>query len=297
MHHSSHSQRQPTALVHYIDDSGTHEDSKLVVMGGPVFLQQHFFEFHYDWSRILARHGIKKPIHMSEFNQYGVFGHLGRDERLALFQDLIYLINQRKAYSLTVEVDNLDFQTFFPTKKYRGLIGPAPLAFFECMVMDAITARDHNASGKTAFVVGHSHNDVEMVDAHAFFLSYLAGKEESLRTVGSLTFDTPENVAALQAADMVVWANRNKSLSRPFVNGFEPLELLTRTVEAESRPAMVHFHYPFNPEKVESLSKILGEPVRAKGRRKPLLEPIPILDALKGSVIPERADSGQKENP
>ena len=283
MHRSSHAQRQPVPLAHYIDDSGTHEDSKLVVIGGPVFLQQHFFEIHFEWSRILALHGIKGPIHMSEFDQYGVFGHLGRDERLALFQDLVSLINRRKVYSLTVEVDNLDFQTFFPTERYRGLIGPAPLAFFECMVLDAIIARDHNASGKTAFVVGHSHNDIEMVDAHAFFLSYLAGKDDALRTVGSLTFDTPKDVYALQAADMVVWANRKKRLGRPFINGFEPLELLTRTVEADSRPAMVHFHYPFNSQRVESLSKILGEPVRSKGRRKPLLEPIPPLDQLKES--------------
>jgi hypothetical protein len=270
MHHSSDKKRKAIALAHYVDDSGTHDDSKLVVMGGPVFLQSRFFEFHYEWDRILARHGIVGPIHMCEFNQYRRFGHLGRDERSALFQDLVYLINQNKAYSLTVEVDNLNFQTFFPTEKYRGLIGPAPLAFFECMVLDAIIARDHNSSGKTAFVVAHSHNNIEMVDAHAFMVSYFEQKDEALRRVGSLTFDTPGNVNALQAADLVAWANRNKKLGEPFVSGFEPLERLTRTVEAETRP-MLHFHYVVKPGSVEELSRVLDEPVRKKGKRSPLL--------------------------
>ena len=37
MHHSLDSNRKAVALAHYVDDSGTHDASKLVVMGGPVF--------------------------------------------------------------------------------------------------------------------------------------------------------------------------------------------------------------------------------------------------------------------
>ncbi len=276
MHHSTDPDRGAIALAHYIDDSGTHDDSTLVIMGGPVFLQQHFFEFHYEWSRILARHGIKKPLHMVEFNQYGYLGHLGPEERRALFQDLVYLINQRKVYSLTVEVDNLDFQRFFPTKRYKGLIGAASLAFFECILLDGIIARDHNQSGKTAYVVANSSNNIQLVDAHLFIASYI-GKRK-LKSIGSLIFDTPQNVNALQAADMVAWANRNKSLGKPFASGFEPLELLTRTVESETRPSMVHFHYKFKGNNVESLARILGEPIRKKGRRESLLKALTSLD-------------------
>jgi len=278
MHHSTDPKRRAVALAHYIDDSGTHEDSKLVVMGGPVFLQKHFFEFHYEWDRILQRHGIKVPLHMLEFNQYGSLGHLGTEERRALFQDAVNLINERKLYSLTVEVDNLDFQRFFPAKKYRGLIGPAPLAFFMSMVLDSIISRDHNESGKMAYVVAKSHNNAEIVDAHTFILSYLERRPEL--QVGSLTFDVPQSVNALQAADMVAWANRNKAIGRTFVSGFEPLERLTRTVASEVRPSIAHMHHTFNAKSVESLAKILGDPVRQKGRRKALLEPLPSLKDL-----------------
>ena len=222
---------------------------------------------------------------MVEFNQYGCFGHLSHTERRDLFHDLVYLINHRKAYSLTVEVDNLDFQNFFPTRKYRGLIGSAPLAFLECMVLDSIIARDHNYSGKTACIVAHSYNDIQMVDAHAFLLSYQQRRED-LQT-GSLTFDTPQNVNALQAADMVAWANRNKSLGEPFINGFEPLEMLTRTVESKTRPSMIHLHYPFQSKQVESLARILGEPARRKGKREPLLTPLPSVEELKSLKLKE----------
>jgi hypothetical protein len=276
MKHAIAHRRQAAALCHYIDDSGTHEDSERVVMGGPVFMRKHFFEFHYEWDRMLQRHGIMGPLHMLEFNQYGKFGHLGTDERRALFQDAVDLINQRKVYSLTVEVDNLDFQKFFPAKKYRGLLGPAPLAFFMSMVLDSIVSRDHNNSGKMAYVVAKSHNNSEIVDAHTFILSYTERRSD-LR-VGSLRFDTPQSICALQAADLVAWANRNKALNRSFVSGFEPLERLTRTVDSEVRPPMIHLHHTFNPKSVESLAPILGEPVRQKGRRRPLLQPLPPLE-------------------
>jgi hypothetical protein len=270
MHHSTHPKRTAVALAHYIDDSGTHDDSPVVVMGGPVFLQQHFFEFHYEWSRILARHGIKKPIHMIEFNQYGYLAYLSPDERRALFQDLVLLINSRKLYSLTVEIDNIDFQSTFQIKKYRGLIGPASLAFFQCMILDSIIARDHNEGGRTAYLVAHSPHDQQMVDAHAFLVSYAGWPKRKVSPVGALAFDTPQSVNALQAADMIAWANRNNILGKPFVSGFEPLERLTRTVETEARPSIVHMHNKFNPDLVKSLGRVLGDPVRRKGKREPL---------------------------
>ena len=38
---ASHDRKRKTlALAHYIDDSGSHDDSKLVVMGGPILPQR-----------------------------------------------------------------------------------------------------------------------------------------------------------------------------------------------------------------------------------------------------------------
>jgi len=270
MHQSADPKRKAIALAHYVDDSGSHDDSKLVVMGGPVFLQKSSFTFHYDWDRILQNHGITRPIHMLEFNQYGYLGHLSHDQRRALFHDLIHLINTNKVYSLTAEVDNLEFQNFFPRSKYKGLIGAPPLALMWCMFHNSILSRNHNASGATAYIVGDSNSNIQIVDTHAFIRSYERRTKQAI--TGSLTFDSPKNVHALQAADMIAWANRKKKLGEPFEGGFEPLELLTRTVESETRPPMVHLHVRVSSARVEGLAKILGDPIRTKGRRVALLK-------------------------
>jgi hypothetical protein len=272
MHHSKDPRRASLVLAHYIDDSGSHEQSQIVVMGGPVFLQRDFFTFHYEWDRILSNHGVTGPIHMKDFGKDGPLGHLAYAQRRTLLSDLVHLINSRKAYSLTVELDSTKIQAIFPTKKFRKLMSAPALAFYQCMIMDSLIARKHPQVGKVAFVVATSECNREIVDGHNFIQSY--EERTPLEMVGALTFDTPQNVNALQAADMVAWANRRKRLGQPFHKGFEPLEMLTRTVENELRPPMIHFHYPAGEKSAESLAKIVGEPVRIPGKRVPLLKPL-----------------------
>jgi Protein of unknown function (DUF3800) len=273
MHHSKDSKRASLVLAHYIDDSGSHDQSQIVVMGGPVFLQRDFFSFHYEWDRILSMHGVTGPIHMKDFGKNGRLGYLTYDQRRTLFSDLVYLINSRKAYSLTVELDSAKIQSIFPAKKFRKLMSGPALAFYQCMILDSIIARKHPQMSKVAFVVATSDCNCEIVDGHNFIQSYEARTE--FQMVGSLTFDTPQNVNALQAADMVAWANRRKGLGDTFHKGFEPLELLTRLVECENRPSMMHFHCPAGEKSAESLAKIVGDPVRIPGKRNPLLKPLP----------------------
>lgn len=271
MHHSNDPKRMASALAHYVDDSGSHEGSPLVVLGGPVFFKRDFFSFHYEWDRILSLHRIKHPIHMINFGQHGVLGYLRHDERRALFHDLVHLINHRKAFSLTVEIDSLHFKECFPVDRFKGLFGPPPFAFYWCMINDSLIARQHHEATKVSFIVAHSTSDIQMVECHAFMESFQNYKD--WQSIGSLTFDTPQNVNALQAADMVAWANRKRSIGGVFDKGFEPLELLTRTVESELGPPMAHFHYPAKEASAESLSKIMGQPIRMKGRRTILMPP------------------------
>jgi len=242
-------------------------------MGGPLFLQAQFFSFHYEWGRILSLHNTTPPIHMKEFGKHGRFGYLNHNERRALFGDLVSLINRNKVYSLTVAVDNLEFQEFFPQGKYKGLIGAAPLAFLWCLILNHSAVRDHERLGRVAYVVSKSDFNPEVTDCHAFWGSF----EERIKRLhsGSLTFDTPSEVNALQAADMIAWANRKKQLGEPFKSGFEPLELLTRYVESTVKP-VIHFHYPATREGTQKLADILGSPVRNPGRRLSLLGRVPL---------------------
>ena len=136
MHHSLDPKRRTLACAHCIDDSGSDERSKLAVVGGPVFAQEHFFEFHYEWDRIAAMHEIAMPIHMKEFARpYGRLAGVSDSKRKELFYDLVYLINKRKAYGLTVAVDNPEFQNLFPPQAFRSHLSSTSFAFLWCMIL------------------------------------------------------------------------------------------------------------------------------------------------------------------
>jgi len=119
-----------------------------------------------------------------------------------------------------------------------------------------------------ALVVANSPQNTQITDAHTFFTSYEECRDEDF--IGSLTFEKPQAAHALQAADLVAWANLRKHLKLPFDNGLEPLELLTRDVESEHKP-ILHFHYPTSAKSVEKLAEVLRAPVRQKGIRSSVL--------------------------
>jgi hypothetical protein len=274
IHHSAREQNMALMLAHYVDDSGSHQGSPRVVMGGPVFAQKSFFSFHYEWDRVLALHSVKAPVHMKEFGRpNGRLGYLTNDQRRALFHDLIYLIKQNSAWLLTVEVNNLEFQQFFPEPKYKKLFGAPPLAFIWCMVHNCVLVENFSDHlKKMAYVVARSDENTQIMESFSFWKSY--EDETDKHIVSSITFSSPQEVSALQAADMVAWANRKKSLGEIFDRGFEPLELLTRTVEGEIKSS-AHFHRVVDAESTKKLAKILGDPVREKGKRISLLVPHP----------------------
>jgi Protein of unknown function (DUF3800) len=281
MHHSTDPKLRAIILAHYIDDSGTHDQSPLVVMGGPVFLQRDFSAFHLEWDRILSLHKVVGPIHMKEFGKDGRLGTLTYDLRRSLFSDLVHLINSRKAYSLTVEVDHPTFQAAFPPAKFKRLLTAPSIGLYHCMVLDSLMGKNNPRVSKIAYVIAKSDCGTELVECHSFFQSW-EEREQEEQFVGSLTFDTPKNVNALQAADMVAWANLRKGLNKPFDKGFEPLELLTRTLYPKIRPAIIHAHYTAKDAGTISLSKIVGDPVRVRGKRATVLKRLPPKDKPDG---------------
>jgi Protein of unknown function (DUF3800) len=273
MHPPKDLKRRTLAATHYVDDSGSEETAKLAVTGGPVFPDTSAFSFHYEWDRILSLHKVNPPIHMKEFTHpKGVLAYLDTAARRSLFFDLVWLINREKVYSLTTAVDNLEFQEFFPVPKFRGLMRSAPLGVLWCMILNHINVENHDRMARMGYVIDESHLNPQIRDCHSFWASYEA-RTESTHT-GSLTFAKSSTKNALQAADMVAWANRRKHLGQPFENGFEPLELLTRYVDSAVKP-IIHFHFRVGRESTRKLASILGDPVRGKGKRTSLLGVVP----------------------
>jgi len=261
------------ALCHYVDDSGS-ENTRFTLMGGPVFSQKGSFSFSYQWERICDLRGVQLPVHMRDFARPdGRLAHLSDDERRALFYELVYLINSNKAYGLTVAVDNLELQEFFPASAFRGYMGAAPLAFLWCMILNHIMVRDHDRLDRMAYLVARSPNYNPLVtECYDFWKSgeLRIGQEHT----GALAFDDLPKVNALQAADMVAWANHRKRSGGSFDQGFEALELLTRYVQSDVKPSP-HLHFEVTSESTRKLAEILGAPARQKGKKISLLGLIP----------------------
>lgn len=259
------------ALTHYIDDSGSDEKSSLAVMGGPVFDRNGFLALEREWTHTLSSHEVEPPIHMKEFARpHGRLARLTDNDRRALFTDLVRLINRRKAYGLTVAVDNLQFQQFFPSATFRGIFGPTPLAFLWCMVLNRSIGKDlkHQSVKKMDYVLSNAPVNSQMTDTYNFFHSFEVYNAEEF--TGAIAFDPPNLDSALQAADMVAWANRKKDLDGSFGAGFEPLALLTPPqgfAKVRSSKPLIHFHYKVRNESTKDLATILGMPNRTKGKR------------------------------
>jgi hypothetical protein len=202
---------------------------------------------------------------MKEFGRpHGRLAYLSDSERRALFSDLVRLINDNKIYSLTAVVNNQDFSRYFPPETFGSHLDAPSMAIFWCILLNHLNVKSHERMAPMAYLVARSDDGPQLTDAYNFWKSYQQYLEED--HTGSLTFDDPTKINALQAADLVAWSNNRKHRNDPFKGGLEPLELLTRYVESERKPS-VHFHFAVTEESIRKLAPIVGTPVRKKGRR------------------------------
>jgi hypothetical protein len=258
------SRRRAVSNTYYVDDSGE-ETARYTLMGGPVFPEEAVFAFHYEWDRVVSNHSVSLPIHMKEFARpNGRLAYLTNENRRALLSNLVALINTHKIYSLSAVVDNLEFQEYFPPDKFRWYMGSASLAFTWCMLLNHVIVEDHDRMAPMGYLVSRSDVGSQITDAYRFWKSYEGYLEQN--HTGSLAFDEPRTVNALQAADLVAWANNRKHKGLPFDQGFEPLELLARYVESEREPSL-HFHFPVDQKSTRRLAAIVGQPKSQKGKR------------------------------
>jgi hypothetical protein len=171
-------------------------------MGGPVIPQQLFTSFDLGWDNVLQRHNVEGPIHMKEFARpNGRLAYLRDDECSALFQDLVHVITQNKLYSISTSILEQDFRECFPTSRFKGLFGPAPLAFIWVMVLNGCIAEQSELMAPIGYVVAESDDTSQMQECHSFIRNYFNTQREEC--VGDLAFSSPHKLSALQASDLI----------------------------------------------------------------------------------------------
>ena len=222
MHHSNEPNLQTMAFGCYLDESGTDDLSVKTVVGGLLLNRNNFILFDDDWKQLMKEMNIKHPIHMKDFGQHGKLGYLSYSDRYYLFASIAGIINKYKIYSIAGVINQQQYNNILKLKKKE--FSPYGFCFLLCVYINHKEAinnnRWHNIAYLMAAVSEHSGQIKEVHEA------IKKGQENNILelNVGSLAFDSPKKVTALQAADVIAWGVRKQLLQEPFNRGFECIE-------------------------------------------------------------------------
>jgi hypothetical protein len=134
MHHSDDPRKLSIAVTCYCDDSGTHDQAEIAVVGATVMNKARFIEFNIDWEKILREFRIDK-VHMTDFvRPHGRYCSMGKEMKKALFTSVAKTINSKKTYSISIAVPQADYKSLLSNRVCHELMGPYAMAFFSIVM-------------------------------------------------------------------------------------------------------------------------------------------------------------------
>jgi hypothetical protein len=199
----------------YLDESGTDSNSQIAVLGGLILNMSQFFWLDVEWRKHLDFHRIPWPLHMKEFGEHGKLKHITASGRSTLFADLVRTINDNKSMSVASTLNTEQYRRVFDGVNKLSMYGAS---FMQLAILNGIGAEQGGFKGRIAYVLDTgNHLRPEVAVAHS-----VANEGERPLNAGMVTFDSDDNVCALQAADVISWSVRRRMASK-LKSGFEPL--------------------------------------------------------------------------
>ncbi len=217
MHHSDDEARRSAFVTCYVDESST--DDKVLphgVLGGVVMNKNGFLMFEEAWFDLLEEFGIETPLHMNEFGPHGRFGRFDFCQREQLLRAAVNLINDYKIVSITTTVANQEFANAMDSSFNLSVYGTS---FVGMVVRNQNNADFSGFLGSISYMFDEGNSKKHHVlNAH----SVLRESPDLGVRLGPIAFDWDTYVGALQAADVVAWAERRRQ-GDPALRRFEPL--------------------------------------------------------------------------
>jgi uncharacterized protein DUF3800 len=214
MHHSDDPNRISSAVTCYCDDSGSHEEAAIAVVGGTLMNKPSFIDFDLNWRDILREFRID-GVHMKDFvRPYGKHVTMKREMKIALFTSAVKAILTHCIYTFSVSVPQTDYKSLLSKRIYREVMGAYTMAFFATIIMNTVIANETGYRNRIAYLVdkGSDHHYEQMNAAHTVVLEWEKYKAIESR-VGPLAADLDDNMTALQAADVIAWSYHRKKES------------------------------------------------------------------------------------
>lgn len=203
MRHSVDPRRISVAVTCYCDDSGSHDDADIAVVGATVMNKQGFIDLDEAWHKLLREFRIE-AIHMRDFlRTHGRYSAMPSEMKKALFTSIARAINKSKIYSISVAIPNTDFRSLFPSEAYKHFMGGYALAFLGIVIANHDLALMTGYNNRISYLVdkGSQHHHEQLEGAHAVMLKI--ENETGEKFTGPMASDLDDNNNALQAADVL----------------------------------------------------------------------------------------------
>jgi hypothetical protein len=190
------------ALQGYFDDSGTHDDSKVAVVGGYVSTEEQWSLFDVEWQKALDEFGIEH-FHTTDFaNKAPPYDEWKDDLRYRRFAQLGGIVNTHAIASVACAIPVESFNRCMSPKAKDYVGGPYGLAAF-CVFGETSTMFDDWPSSKVAYILEAGTAGFHQV-SKIFSETMRRPADREMLKLHSITV-ADKDVLPLQAADMVAY--------------------------------------------------------------------------------------------
>ena len=223
MQQSNDPRRRGMPLTCYCDDSGSHDQAKVAVVGGLLLTKERFVSLHGQWKKILDEFRLDK-VHMRDFvRPHGKYSTMAPEMKKALFASVAHTINQHKIYSVAASIPNIEYRTLLTPQICREFMGPYAMGFMVLTILNRMAVALTDYDCRVAYLIdkGTDRHHEQLNGAHTVIVHIEKREGESF--TGAIAADLDDNNYALQAADVVAWAYHRKLEAAEFGSEFEPL--------------------------------------------------------------------------
>lgn len=195
--------REILVLKAFFDDSGTHDSSDVIVMGGLLAPEEAWVVLEPKWQEALDCFGIKQ-MHMSHCERrWGEFQEMERPDRDKIIERFSDLVCETGGRMLASAVSRKVWKAVLDKTPILEVVFKEPIDFlFNTCMRRALESRRASTDGLEEVVVAFDTREQNM-----HFWEDLASRYEkkwSPRLVG-YSFGQMKRVLPLQAADMIAY--------------------------------------------------------------------------------------------
>lgn len=209
--HPQRSRHKAVAVLYaYLDESGIHDESPVILIGGFVAKQPLWAALEPDWQQRLENQGLTY-FHAADCEAgRGVFSDLDRPRRDALFVGLAEVIAQHKPVAIGCALKREHWKAVDPSwRKYFP--DPYHMCFEFCMQQLANWTNAEN-DGEPIALMFAKHDSYESAARQVY--AFYEGDKKWAKSFVSLAFGEPKKIVALQTADLIVYEKTKREVSR-----------------------------------------------------------------------------------